>query len=157
MSDKKFIIILIILGILYFVFRGGESNVDQTKVSFQTEEGIKSFENYKGQNLVVNFYASWCGPCMNEMPALTKTPHEWNDVTFLWITSDSKKDIDKVKNRFSIDNVFEVATSFRDIGVKTIPHTIILNKKGEVVLAKGGELNWNNESFKQSILKLFEE
>lgn len=158
LSDRTFIIILIIIGAIYFIYKSNTNNdnVDISKISFIANGEEKQISDYKGQNLVVNFYASWCGPCMNELPEMTQTASEWKgNITFLWLTDDSMDYINKNKSTFNQSNFFKLTGRLKDAEVKTIPFTIFINKKGEVISTASGELAWGDESFKKETLGSF--
>ncbi|MGN0282375.1 MAG: TlpA family protein disulfide reductase [Prevotella sp.] len=63
--------------------------------AFQTDKGkATSLDKYKGKVLVLDFWASWCGPCRQEVPNLKKYYEEFKDkgVEFLSVSIDAKKD-----------------------------------------------------------------
>lgn len=159
LSDKTFIIILIILGVIYFYFKGSGSNdkVDLTKVTFVVDGESKTLADYEGQNVVVNFYASWCKPCMNELPAMSKTADLWQDnVIFLWLNNEGDQVVQRSKKQFRQDTFYSLSSSFNTIGITSIPYTVILDRSGEVVFYKSGQLNWNDESFRNEILNMLD-
>jgi thiol-disulfide isomerase/thioredoxin len=61
---------------------------------FVKGEPVKKFEN--GKTYVVEFWATWCGPCRQSIPHLTKLQAEHKDVVFIGV-SVSEQDFDKVK------------------------------------------------------------
>lgn len=154
LSDKKFILILIVLGIVYFFFinRTTNESVKLDQVRFTVGDTLKSLSDYQGEQLVVNFYASWCKPCMNELPAMARTANEWEDVTFLWLTDEDNKIIERSRSQFNQSTFYQLSDRFKTIGIESIPYTVVYNKAGEVVYAAGGELNWDDPLFKSEIL-----
>jgi len=154
LSDKNFLLIILVLGVIYFYFKGNGSNdkVDLSQVSFVVDGNTKTLTDYQGQNVVVNFYASWCRPCMKELPAMAQTATQWKDVTFLWLNNENESIVSMSKQEFKHDTFYLLSNSFKSIGIESIPYTAVLNKKGEVVFSKSGQLNWESESFKKEIL-----
>lgn len=154
LSDKTFFLILIVIGAVYFYMKssGGNKKVDLSKVVFTVDGQNTTLDHYKGQNLVVNFYATWCRPCMKELPAMAKTANQWDDVTFLWLNNEGEEVINKSKSRFQQTTFYSLVSSFQDIGIETIPYTAIINKDGEMVYSHSGQMNWESESFKKEIL-----
>jgi thiol-disulfide isomerase/thioredoxin len=94
---------------------------------------------YKGKPIVINFWASWCGPCREEMPFLERTWKEYKDtgVIFLGINVlDEEKSAKDFINVFKIsytnlkDSSGEVANSY---GVVGLPVTFFIDKEGRIV------------------------
>ncbi|WP_456378085.1 TlpA family protein disulfide reductase [Lutibacter sp.] len=59
--------------------------------------GKTSLEDLKGKILFVEIWATWCGPCIKQMPALTQLIKDYKgkDIKFVSISIDSKNDYDK--------------------------------------------------------------
>lgn len=96
----------------------------------------------KNQYVLVDFWASWCGPCIKEMPSLVKLYNEYNKKGFeiVGISVDDDKDAwEKAikENNMSwpqmIDSDDSAATSYV---VQTIPYTVLIDKDGKII-AKG--------------------
>ena len=99
--------------------------------------GDVSLAGLKGKPLVLNFWASWCGPCKHELPVLKSLYHRYKnqDVVILGVTDDSPAHIRAV----SAQNDLPYATVFdkrgrlgRRLGVRTIPFTVFVSKDGHV-------------------------
>lgn len=64
-----------------------------------TDDSTFKLEDYKGKVFVVNFWATWCGPCIKEMPELVKIREENKDKGFeiIGVNADDEEDMDVVK------------------------------------------------------------
>lgn len=83
--------------------------------------------------LLVNFYASWCGPCMKEMPSIQAGSEYATEMTFVGLTDDPQAKIDKTINYFKLTfPVYKVVGSMKDQGVHTYPTTYIFNGTDEL-------------------------
>ena len=108
--------------------------------SLPSIDGNKQIElkHYKGKPIVINFWASWCRPCREEMPFLERTWKEYKDkgVIFLGINVlDEERGAKDFINIFNIsytnlkDSSGEVANSY---GVVGLPATFFIDKAGRI-------------------------
>lgn len=96
-----------------------------------------------GKIIVMNFWATWCGPCLTEMPLFEKTMARYKDdkdVVFLAVTTDEDRDSVPPflkQHKFNLPVVY--ADYLNDFfTVSSIPTTIILGRKGEVAFRQAG-------------------
>lgn len=102
----------------------------------------------RGQIVVVNFWATWCGPCQEELPRLSKLAQSYGgkNVRFLAVSIDAAKDRAKVQPALEKANV----TLETWIGADTdalgsfglgdiVPGTAILDERGEIIARIMGE------------------
>lgn len=124
------------------------------KGQFETIDGRK-IENTKLKSPVViyNFWASWCNPCLEEMPSLIEMKKKFKDdevqvIAFNTDEDDQLKNIHKtlkklnVKNELNViaDKNTKIAESFK---FTAIPVTIIFNR-GKVVYFSNGPMDFNS-------------
>lgn len=96
-----------------------------------------------GKIVVMNFWATWCGPCLTEMPLFEKTINKYKDdkdVVFLAVTTDEDRDSVPPflkQHKFNLPIVY--ADYLNDFfTISSIPTTIILDRKGEVAFRQAG-------------------
>ncbi|MBP6820630.1 MAG: redoxin family protein [Acidobacteria bacterium] len=97
----------------------------------------------RGKVIVFNFWATWCGPCLTEMPLFEKTIGKYKedkDVVFLAVTTDEDRELVAPflkQHKFNLPIVYaEYLNDF--FSVSSIPTTIILDRKGEVTFRQAG-------------------
>lgn len=108
-----------------------------------------SMEDYKDKILVLNFWASWCGPCINEAPELNKFyKKKPENVEFLTInmTSDEKsaKSAEKFRKQYNTEfPIFldEKGLLQKSFEIMAYPTTIIIDADGDVQYRIQGEVN----------------
>ncbi|WP_435416424.1 TlpA family protein disulfide reductase [Polaribacter aestuariivivens] len=108
--------------------------------------GTKSLSDLKGKYVYIDVWATWCGPCIAEIPSLKKIEKEFHDknIQFLSISIDEEKDHDKWKKmivdrelggmQLMADNNWE-SQFIEDYMIKGIPRFILLDPQGNIVTA----------------------
>jgi thiol-disulfide isomerase/thioredoxin len=97
-----------------------------------------SLNNYKGKYLLLNFWASWCLPCIEEMPMLRelykKLPKEQFEILSVSYDSDRSKCIEAIK-KYGMDwtNVFGDHDIIKKYGNKPIPGLYLIDPTGKIV------------------------
>lgn len=92
----------------------------------------------RGQVVVINFWASWCGPCAEEAPDLEAAWEAYRDrgVTFIgvdWVDSDEKGRAFIERFGITYPNGPDLGTRIADsYHIRGVPETFIVNAKGEI-------------------------
>lgn len=105
-----------------------------------------SLEALRGKPVVLNFFASWCGPCIREMPALqAMAEHYKGKVHFVGVTFNDGRDAARnvlertgVTYPAAFDGPSDVAY---DYGVRVMPTTVFIGADGNLVERKDGEIS----------------
>ena len=170
-----FSIALISLGIIACEGQGngsskknkGEREIDQLfedmgvqKVSEDTEpleiklKDVKGKEialsDFRGKIVFLNFWATWCPPCRNEMPSMEKLYQRFKDREFAMIAISLQEPASRVEKFFRehnlnyialLDSKGEVGSQY---GIRSIPTTLILNRSGKVIGGVIGAKEWDS-------------
>ncbi len=103
-----------------------------------------SMKDFKGQVVLIDFWATWCGPCIKEMPKVKKTYAKFKDQKFAIISISLDSSIDPLKayitkEELSWKQYWDQDRTVRNLfGVKFIPTAIIIDGEGIVRKAKVG-------------------
>ena len=105
------------------------------------------FNEFKGKKILVNFWATWCPPCIAEMPSMQALYDDYkDDVVFVFVTNDSREEI--VKFTTEHDYTFPIYQSISKVPsaleTGTLPTTYLINEEGEIVIDKTGAADWNS-------------
>ncbi|TGY43833.1 TlpA family protein disulfide reductase [Clostridium sartagoforme] len=127
------------------------------------EEGSRvKLSDYKGSKpVVINIWASWCGPCKAEMPYFEDAINKYSDkVEFLMINlTDGQRETKEKALKFLKDNNLEMDILFdldysaaNAYNIRGIPRTIFIDKVGNIIYDREGALN--DEILETNIKKL---
>lgn len=106
--------------------------------------GMTKLEDLRGKYVYIDTWATWCGPCIREMPAMKEVEKKYHgqNITFVGISIDAKKDYDKWRTMVEkkelggvqvfADNDWN-SQFIKDYGIMAIPRFILLDPKGNVV------------------------
>ena len=130
-------------------------------VEFQAEKGFSyRLDFLKGKVVFINFWATWCPPCIAEMPGINRLYQKLNrDSSIFFIMADADGDFIKSGKFMAVHNY--VLPLFRsggsvpgDFFSGTLPTTIVINKKGEIVFHELGVANYDTKKFEDFLKRL---
>jgi len=102
----------------------------------------------RGKNVILNFWATWCGFCVTEMPDLQKLQEAYKDDDLLILAvnvGETKETVEKFvkENNLELTVVLDKDMGVSNTyGVRSFPTTIAVNKKGEAVRGYVGMLTY---------------
>ncbi len=115
--------------------------------------------DFHGKPVMVNFWASWCAPCVEEMPSLVQLQKQLGDkVTIIAVSEDSD---DKPYQQFVSQHHVDLLT-VRDVQQKTnelygtfkFPETYVIDRSGRIVRKFIGGQDWTSADMVQYLQKL---
>ena len=126
--------------------------------SLITKDGTAfNFENIKGKVVLVNFWATWCPPCIAEMPSMQLLYDDYKDkIDFVFVSNEEFSVINEfVRKKGYTFDVYNPMTKYpEDFDVTSIPRTFLIDKTGRIVIDKTGAANWNSKAVRNTIEKL---
>ena len=114
-----------------------------------------NIQNLDSQLIILNFWATWCEPCKEEMPSLNRLQANKKLKNLkIYPINIGKENLNKVKSFFSelgIDNLEPYfdnpSTLAKTFSLRGVPTTIFLNSKGEEFARIIGSINFDDENF----------
>ena len=161
------------LALLFFVAMAGCTEAAEEKsatanTSSTTEVDINKIQltdldnraidmkQYKGKNVVINFWATWCNPCIAEMPSIQELQYRLKDenIVFLLASDDDVNEIQSFKNSNHYTFNYTRLESLASMNIQAIPTTFIYAPDGSLVFSETGSRNWADSASIQMILKI---
>lgn len=137
-------------------------------ISEDKQENLKAFEwqlidlegneinlsNSKNEVILINVWATWCPPCIAEMPSLQELYNDYKDqVDFYFIANDKPEAVKKflAKHKYNFPVFMQASNAPNQLQSNSLPTTFLIDKKGNIVVSKTGAANWNSSSFRAKL------
>lgn len=145
--------------VLSFIF--GCDDADQKQDDNQSKPGITlssiqlsnldgasfSLEQFKGKTVFLNFWATWCKPCLQEMPSIKSAIEKINnkDIVFLFASDETVEQIENFKNKNDYNFNYVKAGNMEELNIMALPTTFIFDKSGNLVFNEMGFRKWEEK------------
>jgi thiol-disulfide isomerase/thioredoxin len=119
---------------------------------------LQSVDQWRGKILVINFWASWCGPCLEEIPEFIRLQQQFQskNVQFVGIAIEDRQPVADYLQRININYPVLIAGDAgsllaRQLGnvINAVPFTVIVNQQGQIIHRQPGDLS--REQFLQVV------
>ncbi len=122
----------------------------------------QTLANFAGKVLVVNFWATWCAPCVKEMPTLDALQAKLGGPGFQVLAISQDREGARVAKPFAEKNEWKNLAFFveapgkfaRDAKMRGLPTSLIVDKNGLEVARVEGELEWNSPEVEKIVRDL---
>ncbi|SFJ12226.1 Thiol-disulfide isomerase or thioredoxin [Olleya namhaensis] len=119
---------------------------------------VYNFRQAENKIVLVSFWATWCPPCIAELPSMQKLYETYSDkIEFVFVSNEKNETIKAFMTKngynFKVYTPLE-APIINQFKVSSIPHTFLIDQKGTIVIDKNGAANWNSDTVKATIDKL---
>lgn len=108
----------------------------------------------RGKVVFINFWASWCPPCVAEMPDLSDLYADYHkEVVFLFVARDRKMKVNEflTKHNYDLPVYYETGLTPEQLDSTVLPTTFIIDKSGSIVVAETGLASWNSSTTRNFI------
>ncbi len=121
----------------------------------RADSTLDSLSGHQGQVVLVNFWATWCGPCTSEMPAIQAAANTMGDSLFVigvsvdnpgnsFNTVSSYVNSNGYKYQFAIDSVFTLYYKYFPTGDFGIPQSCFIDADGKLMITVTGSMGDEN-------------
>ncbi len=116
------------------------------------DETEGALSDYAGQHVLLNFWATWCAPCREEMPSLQTLQNQLGGESFQVVTLATGRNPPQAIRRFFEEEGITSLPQHRDInqqiaremGIFGLPITVILDPDGNEIARLRGDANWSS-------------
>lgn len=117
----------------------------------------ESFEEARGKVVVLNFWATWCAPCIAEMPSFQNVYNDYGEkVAFYFVSSEDTETLDSflAKHNYELPIYQPLTHTPEQLQDRSLPTTFVISKSGELIIKKTGVADWNAGSFRNLLDEL---
>lgn len=121
------------------------------------EDEVKLEKIADGKILILNFWATWCAPCIIEMPSLQKLNNlNLEDVLMVCVTFEDVQKVLNFSNKYQFDLPFYLVSRYQIEGLEFdgLPTTFIISKNREIVYKHEGVADWSDPSVLNQLKEL---
>ncbi len=163
-GNDIWIIPFILFGLCSCWVKSGERS-DAKQVSEITLSQIKltdlsghpiDLDQYRGKTIFINFWATWCRPCIEEMPSIERAQSmlKGRNIEFLFA---SNEEIDRIQNfglKRNLKLNFMRLENQEELNIQALPTTFIFNPEGKFVFNEMGFRQWDDPENIEMITKI---
>ncbi|WP_420573002.1 TlpA family protein disulfide reductase [Kordia sp.] len=116
-----------------------------------------NFQEMEGEIVLVNFWATWCPPCVAEMPSLNELYKDYGDkIKFVFVANDNLKSVTAYlkKNEYDLPVYYTSEKAPAEIYSNSIPATFLIDDHGKIVMKEIGSSDWNSANVRNQIDEL---
>jgi peroxiredoxin len=120
-------------------------------------------KTFRGKLVLLNFFATWCGPCREEMPGMERLFRAHQDKGFVVVALNLQESAKAVRPfvqelKLSFPTVLDVEGSVsREYGVRALPVTFLIGRDGNIVWRAIGGRDWESAQARQYFAQLVAE
>ena len=106
-----------------------------------------NLDKYKGKAIFINFWATWCQPCLAEMPSIEKAQDilQNENVVFLLASNETVTEIQEFQNARGYKFNYARIENSEELGILALPTTYIFNPDGKLIFSEQGYRKWDEK------------
>ncbi|CAM4335365.1 TlpA family protein disulfide reductase [Zobellia nedashkovskayae] len=137
-----------------------EDQISLQPFSYQVttlDGATSSIEVGKEKVSFISYWATWCPPCIAEMPSIQKVYDDYGDsVQFILLTNEEPEVVKEFLNKkqYTLPVYIPRMQAPNELNEKSIPTNFIIDKSGKIVIKETGSTDWNAKKFRQILDEL---
>ena len=152
--------VVIFIGLISCNETGKEKDKDEPVLSTPAESELATIKltdldskaidlnQYKGKTIFINFWATWCKPCLQEMPSIQKMQEllKNENIVYLFASDETVEQIEKFKTNHQYPFHYVRAENMEALNIMALPTTYIFNPSGKLVFSEMGFRKWDDKN-----------
>ncbi len=144
------------------------SSLDEDEQYFVSEQTLQwqlyrlngdriSFQELNEKPVFLNLWATWCPPCIAELPGIEELHDQFGDnVSFILVSNEDPETVVSFAAKHGYESLPFYYSNYSpsDFSTQSIPATFVLSKEGRVMLNKKGAARWNSDKTKKLLDEL---
>lgn len=160
MRQSLFILFLIMLVGCSSKKTGEQSSIVASQIKLTDLEGKEvDLTEFEGKTIFVNFWATWCRPCIQEMPSIAalQTQLAGKNIEFFFASDEEVDKIQKFMESRKMKLNFVRVENPESLGMQALPTTFIFDGEGNMVYSEVGFRKWDEPATVEMVTKLINE
>ena len=123
------------------------------------ENNSVNLKQSKGKVVLINLWATWCPPCVAEMPSLQNLYDTYGEqVDFYFVSGEEREVVDAFmkKKGYTFPVYLQRFSPPAQLEGRSIPATFLIAKDGKIVIKKAGAADWNSEQTRAIVQELLD-
>ena len=121
----------------------------ELKALTEGEAAERSLKDLQGKPVILHFWATWCGPCVKELPELDNFAKKYENTAHIVAVVTDFKDIEKIREFYKAKGIKNLSIAFDKSGIlsrnfrpSALPTTVFINSKGHEIGRIQGMVEW---------------
>lgn len=142
-----FCLILVALASCSHKNQSGTNDINKVKLKDLNDKGI-DFDQFRGKTVFINFWATWCKPCLQEMPSIesAQAKLKGENVVFLLASNEEVDQIESFIKKHDYTFQYVLLENMEELNIQALPTTYIFNSEGELKFSETGSRKWDDST-----------
>jgi thiol-disulfide isomerase/thioredoxin len=126
-----------------------EGNFWELKAPDATELSEKSLKDLRGKPVILHFWATWCAPCVEELPHLDAFAEKYENTTHIVAVATDLKDVSKIRDFYKAKGIKNLSIAIDKSGIlsrlfraSSLPTTVFISSQGHEIGRIQGMVEW---------------
>jgi len=117
---------------------------------------VVDLNDYKTKTVFINFWASWCKPCIEEMPSIKNAMNSFKSksIEFSFASDETPDEIQRFEAAHDYNLNYLIAGNMEELNIMGLPTTFIFNKNGKLAFSEMGYRKWDDPANIDLIMKI---
>ena len=130
---------------------------DIAKIKLKELKGQSvDLKQYDGKTVFINFWATWCKPCIQEMPTIESAQHKLKNenVIFLLASNEEPDQIENFIAKSTYNFHYVHLENLEELNIQALPTTFVFNPEGKLKFSETGIRKWDDPNNIELIIKI---